>query len=206
MDPVVVSAVAQPGQISLYHLIMQASWPVFLVMVGLAMASVWCWAVIIEKYFAVRRMNSANDRFEQSFWSGQSLEDLYWPPGTRSNLGLSAISWRRCANGSAAGTRPCGPASGRAEAHEGRRCADSKGNEPVNRALFLPQRERPHQYRVFGTVWGIMTSFRQSPITEHQSCRRGAGHRGGPVCHGDRPRSRHTSDNLYNMFSATRAV
>ena len=36
MDPVVVSAVAQPGQISLYHLIMQASWPVFLVMVGLA--------------------------------------------------------------------------------------------------------------------------------------------------------------------------
>ena len=35
MDPVVVSAVAQPGQISLWHLIMQASWPVFLVMVGL---------------------------------------------------------------------------------------------------------------------------------------------------------------------------
>ena len=53
MDPVVVSAVAQPGQISLWHLIMQASWPVFLVMVGLALASVWCWAVIIEKYFAL---------------------------------------------------------------------------------------------------------------------------------------------------------
>ena len=63
MDPVVVSAVAQPGQISLWHLIMQSSWPVFLVMVGLALASVWCWAIIIEKYFAVRRINAANDRF-----------------------------------------------------------------------------------------------------------------------------------------------
>ena len=92
--PVVVSAVAQPGQISLWHLIMQASWPVFLVMVGLAIASVWCWAVIIEKYFAVRRMNSANDRFEQSFWSGQSLEDLYLALGTRSNLGLGRFMAR----------------------------------------------------------------------------------------------------------------
>ena len=87
MDPVVVSAVAQPGQISLYHLIMQASWPVFLVMVGLAFASVWCWAVIIEKYFAVRRMNSANDKFEQSFWSGQSLEDLYLALGNTQQSG-----------------------------------------------------------------------------------------------------------------------
>ena len=68
MDPVAVDAVAQGGaQISLWHLVMQASWPVFLVMLGLALASVWCWAIIIEKFLAVRRMNAANDRFEQYF-------------------------------------------------------------------------------------------------------------------------------------------
>ena len=101
MDPVIVNTVAPAGQISLWHLVVQASWPVFLVMVGLGFASVWCWGVIFEKFFAVRRMNAANDRFEQSFWSGQSLEDLYLTLGSRSNLGLAAIfmaamrEWKR---------------------------------------------------------------------------------------------------------------
>ena len=74
MDPVAVETLAPTGHISLWHLVLQASWPVFLVMLGLAIASIWCWAIIIEKFFAVRRMNGANDRFEQYFWSGQSLE------------------------------------------------------------------------------------------------------------------------------------
>ena len=91
MDPVVVDAVTDSGNISLWHLVVQASWPVFLVMLGLALASVWCWAIIIEKFFGVRRMNSANDRFEQYFWSGQSLEDLYLSMGNRTNIGQAAI-------------------------------------------------------------------------------------------------------------------
>src|SRR5260221_13007593 len=101
MDPVTVDQIAQGAHVSLWHLIMQASWPVFLVMIGLAAASVWCWAIIFEKFFAVRRLNGANDRFEQNFWSGQSLEDLYLALGTRNNLGLAAIlmtamrEWKR---------------------------------------------------------------------------------------------------------------
>ena len=101
MDPVTVETVAAGGQISLWHLIWQASWPVFLVMVGLAAASIWCWAIILEKYVVVRRMSGANDRFEQLFWSGKSLEDLYLSLGPRSNIGLSAIfmaamgEWKR---------------------------------------------------------------------------------------------------------------
>ena len=77
METVVTDTLAQPGHISLWHLVMQASWPVFLVMLGLAAASIWGWAIIIEKFFSVRKMNAANDRFEQYFWSGQSLEDLF---------------------------------------------------------------------------------------------------------------------------------
>jgi biopolymer transport protein TolQ len=80
---------------------MQASWPVFLVMLGLGVASVWCWAVIIEKYFAVRRMNSANDRLSKASGRANRSKDLYIALGTRSNLGLSAIfmaamrEWKR---------------------------------------------------------------------------------------------------------------
>ena len=163
MDPVVVSAVAQPGQISLWHLIMQASWPVFLVMVGLAFASVWCWAVIIEKYFAVRRMNSANDRFEQSFWSGQSLEDLYLALGTRSNLGLSAIfmaamrEWKRSQD--AALRAGFQGVQKRIE-----KVVDVQIQKEMStieaRLLFLATTGAAAPFiGLFGTVWGIMTSF-----------------------------------------------
>jgi biopolymer transport protein TolQ len=163
MDPVVVGAVAQTGQISLYHLIMQASWPVFLVMVGLAFASVWCWAVIIEKYFAVRRMNSANDRFEQSFWSGQSLEDLYLALGTRSNLGLSAIfmaamrEWKRSQD--AALRAGFQGVQKRIE-----KVVDVQIQKEMStiesRLLFLATTGAAAPFiGLFGTVWGIMTSF-----------------------------------------------
>jgi biopolymer transport protein TolQ len=161
MDPVVVSAVAQPGQISLWHLVMQASWPVFLVMVGLAMASVWCWAVIIEKYFAVRRMNAANDRFEQSFWSGQSLEDLYLALGTRSNLGLAAIfmaamrEWKRSQDAALrAGFQGC------RNALKSRRANPKEMSTIEARLLFLATTGAAAPFiGLFGTVWGIMTSF-----------------------------------------------
>jgi biopolymer transport protein TolQ len=163
MDPVVVSAVAQPGQISLWHLIMQASWPVFLVMVGLALASVWCWAVIIEKYFAVRRMNAANDRFEQSFWSGQSLEDLYLALGTRPNLGLSAIfmaamrEWKRSQD--AALRAGFQGVQKRIE-----KVVDVQIQKEMStieaRLLFLATTGAAAPFiGLFGTVWGIMTSF-----------------------------------------------
>ena len=45
------TAVSGAAEISLWHLIMQASWPVFFVMIVLALASIWCWAIIIENLF-----------------------------------------------------------------------------------------------------------------------------------------------------------
>ena len=163
MDPIAAAAIAQPGQISLYHLIVQASWPVFLVMIGLAFASVWCWAVIIEKYFAVRRMNSANDRFEQSFWSGQSLEDLYLALGTRTNLGLSAIfmaamrEWKRSQD--AALRAGFQGVQKRIE-----KVVDVQIQKEMStieaRLLFLATTGAAAPFiGLFGTVWGIMTSF-----------------------------------------------
>ncbi len=163
MDPVIIDTVAQPGQISLWHLVMQASWPVFLVMVGLAFASVWCWGVIIEKYFAVRRMNSANDRFEQSFWSGQSLEDLYLALGTRPNLGLAAIfmaamrEWKRSQD--AALRAGFQGVQKRIE-----KVVDVQIQKEMStiesRLLFLATTGSAAPFiGLFGTVWGIMVSF-----------------------------------------------
>ncbi|MBX3584008.1 MAG: protein TolQ [Rhizobiaceae bacterium] len=83
---------AEPGaQLSLWHLFAQAGWVVKLVMIGLLAASVWTWAIVIDKVIAYARMRSALNRFEQIFWSGQSLEELYRTLADRKTTGMGAI-------------------------------------------------------------------------------------------------------------------
>ena len=69
---------AEPGvQLSVWALFAQAGWVVKLVMIGLLGASIWTWAIVVDKLIAYARVRSALNRFEQIFWSGQSLEELY---------------------------------------------------------------------------------------------------------------------------------
>ena len=85
-------ALAEPGaQLSIWALFMQASWVVKLVMIGLLAASIWTWAIIIDKLIAYQRMRMALNRFEQIFWSGQSLEELYRTLSDRKTTGMGAI-------------------------------------------------------------------------------------------------------------------
>jgi biopolymer transport protein TolQ len=163
METVVTDTLAQPGHISLWHLVMQASWPVFLVMLGLAAASIWGWAIIIEKFFMVRRMNRANDRFEASFWSGHSLEDLYAMLGSRPTMGLAAIfmsamrEWKRSQD--AAMRAGFQGVQKRIE-----KVMDVQIQKEMHdveaRLLFLATTGSAAPFiGLFGTVWGIMTSF-----------------------------------------------
>jgi biopolymer transport protein TolQ len=92
---------AAQADYSMLGLFMQATLVVKLVMVGLLIASVLCWAIVFEKFMALRNMNRAIDRFEQQFWSGQSLEDLYLGLGPRQTEGAAAMfvaamrEWKR---------------------------------------------------------------------------------------------------------------
>src|SRR5262245_32196611 len=63
--------------VSLIALFWQAHWVVKAVMLGLLACSVWVWAIAIDKIFLYARTRRAMDRFEQAFWSGQSIEELY---------------------------------------------------------------------------------------------------------------------------------
>jgi len=83
---------AEPGvQLSIWHLFWQAGWVVKLVMVGLLLASVWTWAIVVDKLIAFSRMRRALGRFEQIFWSGQSLDDLYRTLADRKPTGMGSI-------------------------------------------------------------------------------------------------------------------
>ena len=164
MDPIAVAPVVGGGpQISLWHLLFQASWPVFLVMIGLALASVWCWAIIFEKFYAVRKMNAANDRFESTFWSGQSLEDLYNMMSNRATSGLSAIfiaamaEWKR-SQGSAMRAGFAGVQKRIEKVMDVAIQKEMGGLE--SRLLFLATVGSAGPFvGLFGTVWGIMTAF-----------------------------------------------
>ncbi|MEO5323913.1 protein TolQ [Mesorhizobium sp. CC13] len=83
---------AQTGaELSIWALFWQAGWVVKLVMLGLLGASVWTWAIVIDKVVSYNRMRAALNRFEQIFWSGQSLEELYRNLSDRKTTGMSAI-------------------------------------------------------------------------------------------------------------------
>src|SRR4029453_3913273 len=79
------------AQLSIWALFLQAGWVVKLVMIGLLGASIWTWATIFDKLVSYGRMRLALNRFEQTFWSGQSLEELYRTLADRKTTGMGAI-------------------------------------------------------------------------------------------------------------------
>ena len=100
------NALAAPAvEVSVWALFWQASFIVKAVMLGLLAASIWCWAIIVDKIVAYNRARRSMDRFEKVFWSGQSLEELYRSLTSRSNEGLAAIfvaamrEWKRSFEG-----------------------------------------------------------------------------------------------------------
>ena len=62
---------------SIITLVLHAGFVVQLVIAGLLLTSLASWSVIFNKLFGLRRLRRDNDDFEQSFWSGKNLNDLY---------------------------------------------------------------------------------------------------------------------------------
>jgi biopolymer transport protein TolQ len=87
--------------VSLIGLFMEAGLIVKLVMIGLLVASVWTWAIIIDKWLLFGRTKKQLDRFEKVFWSGQSLEELYRSLSDRNPNGMGGLfvaamrEWKR---------------------------------------------------------------------------------------------------------------
>jgi biopolymer transport protein TolQ len=164
---------APAGELSLWHMIMQASWIVKLVMLGLVASSVWSWAIIIEKFLAMRKMNSANDRFEQFFWSGQSLEDLFHSMGNRANIGLAAIfmaamrEWKRSQDSAMrAGFQGVQKRIEKVMDVQ----IQKEMHHVESRLLFLATTGSAAPFiGLFGTVWGIMVSFQAIANSQNTS-------------------------------------
>lgn len=77
--------------IKLLGLFAQANLVVKTIMIGLLLASIWSWTIIIDKTFSYRRIRRGIRYFERIFWSGKSLEDLYNTFQNQRNNVMSAI-------------------------------------------------------------------------------------------------------------------
>lgn len=63
--------------LSILHLVLNASIVVQGVMLLLVIVSVSSWAAIFRKLFALNRVKALNETFEREFWSGTSMNDLF---------------------------------------------------------------------------------------------------------------------------------
>ncbi|MEE8633928.1 MAG: MotA/TolQ/ExbB proton channel family protein, partial [Methyloceanibacter sp.] len=106
-----------PVDLSIFELFMNADIVVKLVLVGLVAISVWSWAIVFEKFVLFAKARKEADKFEQVFWSGQSLDELYQALAQRRNTGMAALfvaamrEWKRSTEGES-GDRASRPMAG----------------------------------------------------------------------------------------------
>ena len=88
-------------EMSMWDLVWASDLVTKAVMIGLIFASVWCWAIIIEKIGTIRQVKQRSRNFEEKFWSGGSLDRLYDSIGNRPQDPMSAMfvsamrEWKR---------------------------------------------------------------------------------------------------------------
>ena len=91
MEVAALAGSAPDAGMSVWCLFWRADPIVKLVMLVLLGASVWCWAIIFDKTVRLRRLRNQAENFEESFWSGGSLEDLYDRIGRNPGHPMAAV-------------------------------------------------------------------------------------------------------------------
>ena len=162
--------------LSVFELFLQSDTIVKLVMLMLLVASFWSWAVIFDKTLRLRRLKQAAESFEETFWSGGSLDDLYDRVGQRPVDPMSAVfgaamrEWRRSAAKGLLGTAVM-------------RSSLQQRIERVMNVTVGREMDRVERFMsflatvgstapfvdLFGTVWGIMDSFQSIAASKNTS-------------------------------------
>jgi len=159
-----LDAVSVAGEIdfSLLALFLRADLVVKLVMIGLLLASVWSWAIIVDKSLLYGRSRRAMNKFERVFWSGQSLEELYQSFSEKNTTGQEAVfvaamkEWKRSHEQNASSAFGV-----QVRLEKVLDVAIARESETLEKQLgFLATVASASPFiGLFGTVWGIMNSF-----------------------------------------------
>ncbi len=174
VDLVNLGGSAEAANMTMWALFERADWVVKAVMIVLVLASIWSWAIIFDKMRRIGKLHRMAAKFEDAFWSGGSLDDLYDKVGNQPTHPMAAVfasamrEWRRSATQISGG--------GAAISLEQR--IDRVMQVTLSREMDRLERYLPFLATVgsaapfiglFGTVWGIMNSFTAIAATKQTS-------------------------------------
>jgi biopolymer transport protein TolQ len=176
VDQAALAGSAVPHDLSVITLFLQADMLVKLVMLMLLAASFWSWAVIFDKFVKLRRLKRDADSFEEAFWSGGALDDLYDRIGNRPEDPMSSVfsaamrEWRRSmAKGIVASSATRVTLQERIE----RVMQVTASREMARLERYMPFLATVGSISpfvgLFGTVWGIMNSFNAIAASKNTS-------------------------------------
>lgn len=147
---------------SLFSLLLEADIVVKLVLIALLIASIWSWAVVVEKMFSMGSARKKARQFEESFWAGRT-EDYELRPGQGGNDAASRV-FASAAREWGDARRATGPADGGAmveRAERSMRAAIDReiGKQSGGLGVLATIGSASPFIGLFGTVWGIMNAF-----------------------------------------------
>ncbi|MBK1665889.1 protein TolQ [Rhodospirillum rubrum] len=159
------ATMGEKPSLSAWSMFWQADIIVKMVMLTLVGASIWSWTIIFEKVVRLRDLNKKAEQFEEKFWSGGSLEDLFDRIGQRPRDPMTAVfvaamrEWRHSAQRRNGAAGPRAMLAQRVERVMG--ITQNRELETLERRLgFLASTGAVAPFvGLFGTVWGIMNSF-----------------------------------------------
>lgn len=159
------------GDFSFWSLFLMSDWVIKGVMLILVLASIWSWVVAIDKFIMIRMLRKRATDFEDTFWSGRTLDELNAALGSdvRDPMARVFAAAMREYNESSSVQR----VGSQSATHER---IDSVMNLVINREMAKAEKGLPVLGTVasisvfiglFGTVWGIMNSFRAIAASEN---------------------------------------
>lgn len=169
MDLLILSQ--SSGGLSIVQLFLDADWVVKAVIIGLVLASIWSWTIIVGFLFRLSKINDETSKFEAEFWKSNDIDGFHNERG-KSDLPVAKVfaagvaEWRRSTNGKSidrAGTR-----ERLATAMDATIAAET--DKLANRLNFLATTGSVAPFvGLFGTVWGIMNSFVAIGVAQNSS-------------------------------------
>lgn len=164
--------VPAPHDFSMLGLFLQADWVVKTIMIGLLLASVWCWAIIANRSAAFARARRQMGEFDRAFAQGQSLAELHQRFGSSHAGGLAAVlgagleEWDRS---HALHAATADGLRGRIEIALDLAVSEQASALEKRLGILATVGSAGPFIGLFGTVWGIMNAFTAIASAENTS-------------------------------------
>ena len=159
---------------SMFALFMSADLVVKSVILILIFASIYSWSIIVSKLMRLRKLKQMEKEFDEIFWSGNSFEDLYETLNfnkldPKSKIFCAAISEWKKSKSNYDGEIHSNISSLKDRMQRSMMVTFNKETEKVEKNLtFLATSGSTAPFiGLFGTVWGIMNSFKSIAVAQN---------------------------------------